>query len=505
MRARPSLLSVALLLLAAGCSGGGSGSSEPTPTATPSPTGTGTPSPTPTPTPSAYFTISASPALLHVPQGGSASLDVTIVPVAGFTETVTVTIDGLPAGVTASALSIAPPATTGTITLASVETAAEPTPVEATVRGQSPSGPASWPFKLTVRGAPGDVDLSFGENGWVMALGMIEDVTLQNGKILVTGSHWDTPLPLACRFHPDGKADTTFGDAGGCAHAAGPVAVGTGRVIEVHGGMIYVAGRKSAGFLARLTANGALDPTFGVAGIVLLGASLDPNRIRFDANGIIVAGQFQEELVRVRMDGSIDDAFLANQPDTTGGFRDLVRLDDGRLIAASGTKVFAFDADGTPDTGFGAGGSVEVPILSPWVEHKEVLVLSVDGKGALLAGGFGMAVTRFSTAGTVIESYPAMEPGDDWQGLDRIAYPHDLWVLDDGTMVMAGDAMSDIHYGTVGRRLPGGAADEEFGPDGLRIYFNEGDFRGVEVLPDGRYLVVGGGFSPQGLLYRIWD
>jgi len=96
-------------------------------------------------------------------------------------------------------------------------------------------------------------------------------VALQpDGKIVVAGSSSDGGFALA-RYHPDGSLDSSFGtegvvltDVGGEARAL--VLQADGKIVVAGSG----AGSSNADFaLARYNANGSLDDTFGVAGLVL--------------------------------------------------------------------------------------------------------------------------------------------------------------------------------------------------------------------------------------------
>ena len=89
-----------LVLGLSGCSGGDS-------------TGPGDTTPQPTPA----FTLSAAPTSLSVVQGAQGTVTVSVARSGGFTGAVSVAVEGLPGGVTASALSVAGNATSGTLTL----------------------------------------------------------------------------------------------------------------------------------------------------------------------------------------------------------------------------------------------------------------------------------------------------------------------------------------------------------------------------------------------------
>jgi uncharacterized delta-60 repeat protein len=155
---------------------------------------------------------------------------------------------------------------------------------------------------LTRYTADGRLDLSFGTSG-VAALAPPPDGTTQlgeaaavqpDGKIVVVGTSQNKepdegfydPHVLVARFTPDGTLDSSFGSTGIASLAnAGDPAVG-GEDVELQGdGKIVISGtpplalpakRLPSGasaqpadiVLARFSADGTLDPTFGSGGIV---------------------------------------------------------------------------------------------------------------------------------------------------------------------------------------------------------------------------------------------
>jgi uncharacterized delta-60 repeat protein len=159
-------------------------------------------------------------------QGSTAVLDVTIARNM-FTAPLTVTLTGLPAGVTAAPATIAAGASTGSITLTATAIATIGT-TSPTLSVASGGGKvqATAPVTLLVRGVPGTLDTTFGTAGVVTSstLGATASgVALQStGGIVVTSAMLDPVTGatnndydlIAARFTPQGKLDTTFGTAG---------------------------------------------------------------------------------------------------------------------------------------------------------------------------------------------------------------------------------------------------------------------------------------------------
>lgn len=107
-----------------------------------------------TPPPSPSFTVSLSPASLTVAQGQSQKTEVSVAAQNGFTGTVSVTVTGLPSGVTAlpATLSVTP-GTPESLSLAA-SSSATLTQASVSVNGAAPGLSAAATLSLTVQGAP---------------------------------------------------------------------------------------------------------------------------------------------------------------------------------------------------------------------------------------------------------------------------------------------------------------------------------------------------------------
>lgn len=443
------------------------------------------------------FTITVTPESFNIPPGGSIDLAVTVTRVGDFEEPIDVTVDGLPAGVTASPLSLAPGECEceHIVTLVSDEGLSTPRANAARVRGNAPAGTRSVPIGMTVRGIAGTKDPSFA-NRLNNTLYSVRDLVEQpDGKLIVTG--WDGADTLAvCRMEADGSPDLEFGSSGGCARPdLGFDATGT-RLLRLPDGRILVAaGGWSSIVVAALTPSGALDMAFG-----------DGGRARIDAidyagisDMILVGGKVvvgwtnnsaSEEswVTRLNANGSLDESFgtygrivVAQR---THAFE---RLGKCGFVAAAGDVLRAYTWSGDTDLAFG-GGDVPIP-QGAWSIHA-----ATDGE--LFVGGSGMAVTRISVAGYSGAAYARMASGSTTG----------LAVLPGGSIVATGSVtMSDSPALAIGRRLPNGDPDPDFGTNGVSSGYEVGSAGGVTVLRDGRYLLFGTRLSSEGLIYRVWD
>jgi len=132
----------------------------------------------------------------------------------------------------------------------------------------------------------GALDPSFGAGGIVrMKIGGVQSgfqglKTLADGRILVSGSTYDTKLTgiryvaRVARFNSDGTLDTGFGVAGIATPVGGTLSAidlqSDGRIVAVGSGYVQNAGQPKA-MVARLNSNGEVDATFGSGGILLFG------------------------------------------------------------------------------------------------------------------------------------------------------------------------------------------------------------------------------------------
>src|SRR6266851_5017874 len=136
--------------------------------------------------------------------------------------------------------------------------------------------------------APGDLDTSFGQGGLAFvgdSAGAEGDaIAIQSdGKIVVAGTDVFLGRIIVARFNADGSLDTTFGNLGKVTTAFDVVNTVTAVAIQSNG-KIVVAGSAYASnerdpltgelfppisvAVARFTASGALDSTFGSGGKV---------------------------------------------------------------------------------------------------------------------------------------------------------------------------------------------------------------------------------------------
>ena len=208
------------------------------------------------------------------------------------------------------------------------------------------------------------------------------DILLQpDGKIVLVGGIVASESQLlVVRFLPDGSKDPSFGEAGVVHSTFGLKSFAVEGAALQPDGKIVLAGTGSENHgvfaVARLTANGRIDPDFGAGGKTTLavGQSASAVRVVIKRDGRIVAVGSSEGarggnplvIAQFKTNGQTDSAFGDQGLVLMGGDRarayDVAVLPDGKIITvgeqSNGGSSFHFylvklNADGTPDERFG--------------------------------------------------------------------------------------------------------------------------------------------------------
>ena len=245
-------------------------------------------------------------------------------------------------------------------------------------------------------GADGKVELDF-DGGFDFAFGT---AVQPDGKILVAGTasidgNYDFAL---ARFSTDGVLDSSFGTGGKATSDFGTEDVtvnDTAQALALQpDGKIVLAGYSGSDFaLARYSADGVLDSSFGKGGKVTTNLGKSTHRIYAVAalpNGKIVGmgrsfsdvnSDVDFEVARYNSDGSLDDTFGDGGTVRTDlgageyGYGGVVQP-DGRIVMAGfiydpalGTEpashqqlLVRYRSDGSLDESFGDGGTVRTSV-----------------------------------------------------------------------------------------------------------------------------------------------
>jgi uncharacterized delta-60 repeat protein len=313
-----------------------------------------------------------------------------------------------------------------------------------------------WTFTIVRYASDGSLDPSFGSGGRAAAVpglrkGSLYALALQpDGRIAAAGQAWDAAarngsgmwVVAVARFTADGAPDPSFGQGGKVTFEFGVVDGwgGSARAVAIQDdGRILVGVDVGGDFaVARLTAAGALDTTFGTGGKAVAGIGTPGP---WGRSGYVTA--------------------MGLGP---GGTITVAGPTMSDVVVSSTFGVARFDASGRLDPTFGEGGKIEIGVAGSCDDVK--LLVMPDG-------------------GTVI-------------GTTTMAYSQDT-------------GWSDRDFALL-RLLPDGSRDDHFGgyrpgpdgtdPDGgvVTVDFTGGDdvLHALVLLPDGTFVAAGSADSDAG-------
>lgn len=407
---------------------------------------------------------------------------------------------------------------------------------------------------LTVAGAPGDPDPTFGSGGKRLASTgfspeIYATVVQPDSKIVAVG-YQEKPeaYGLVARFNSDGTFDETFGDHGVVTDARHGIhhtyfmavalqpdgkIIASGHFLESGGCGPYRA------FVLRLNSDGTRDSTFngpqGVQEIIYEcpnQATSFANSIAIQLDGkILLAGSARMQaglstsmdfaVTRFNSNGSFDTSFSGDGMatfsignDDEEAFGITVYPTSGKIalggytINTAGNRDFAVMMllpNGAPDIGFGFFSVVQTNFAG-MTDQISSLRLQPDGK--LLAGGvatttgaFGsldakFALARYNTNGSLDATFGTS--GKVTTNFTILADSANAIALQaDGKIVAAGTTVSidgtQSNF-AVSRYLSNGAIDTSFSGDGKLTtdFLGGADYgRGLAIQADGKILVAG--------------
>lgn len=345
------------------------------------------------------------------------------------------------------------------------------------VGGYKKNGANKVDFGILRLGLDGTRDTSFGTNGLVMKHFGFGDDFLQaisvtsEGKIIAVGwgeGQYNLDLAIV-RFNADGSLDTSFGTQG---VIFGDLVASElddfGRAIKIlPDGKILIAGDTHPNcktFLARYSAAGALDATFGDNGVVQ--SSFNGGHDTFDA--VEVVGQ------RIIAAGTLE------QGEDFG--------------------VRAFLYDGAKDTSFGNSGKYILDLASK-DQSKSVMIRS-DGK-IVVAGYSGSSSVKSFTL-FQLTSAGALDTSWADNGIRRVKFndnntgsdkAYGALMLSDGSVIAAGQAAqgSQFAFGVI-KLMASGSLDPAFGVGGKATHRESSASKEIAYALDkrGDKIVLGG-------------
>lgn len=382
-----------------------------------------------------------------------------------------------------------------------------------------------WSFKTTHLDEYG-----FGTNGKVTTNvggsdAQTEDIAYAivvqaDGKIVVAGDATDilagdTPRYALVRYTTNGFRDTTFNAAGPTPGIIRAPHVGSNTWDQVRAlaidasNMIVVAGWSDENTLvARYTANGTPDGTFGISGtgtVVqdLSGTSHDDSAyaIAIEPGGNIIIGGTSicgpsyahscMSLARYNGNGSIDTTFGASGitktdlDPTATGIRSIALDTNGKIVVGATTGadlvgtttahivVARYLNTGVLDTSFNATGYV-VTSLSPYGDSAQAIAIQPADNKILVAGwtAHDAVVLRYNTDGQLDMTF-----GNQGRAVTDIGvgnnYAYALALQSDGKIVLAGTAPNPADSGdevfALMRYTSGGILDAAFENNGIAL------------------------------------
>jgi uncharacterized delta-60 repeat protein len=350
-----------------------------------------------------------------------------------------------------------------------------------------------------------------------------------DGRIIIAGStDIGSGRDFAvARYTPDGTLDTAFGTGGMVVTGIGSAADYARAVAITADGKIVVAGHASNGnnldfAVVRYTAAGVLDTTFGASGKATAAIGSNDDHVygmALQADGKIVlvgdsnsGGQYDLALARFTADGALDPSFGSTGKVTTalGPSSDYAYAvaiqSDGKIVvagyASNGSNfdlaVVRYRADGSLDPAFGTGGHVTTSIGSG---SDCALSLALQADGKIVIAGYawngsnvdfvlarynsdGSLDTTFNNGGTVLT---AVGTGND--------YAYGVTVQADGKIVAVGcSANGDVDELVIVRYTADGSLDTTFDNDGqLRVSVGTSHDRAYAVTlgADGQMILAG--------------
>lgn len=311
-----------------------------------------------------------------------------------------------------------------------------------------------------VRGAPGEIDTRFATNGAIEGVvGTAPSAVLPDGRFVVAINDTSAdPYTHKLRRHTaTGAVDGTFGTNGEMVvsgRAASSFATFGSSVLSLR--TRYVSFETVSFHMARLSADGVVDSTYGTAGDYTLPADVVAESLVVGPTGAhaVIGGG---SIVWLTPSGGPDTSVNAGARSNTGvTIGQSVRTADA-LVAVSGSSVHRFKlAGGVSDPAFGSSGQVLVK------SDASLRGIAVDAQNRYVVAGVvpnnRSIIARVTTPGT-------LDPTFGTAGIatvDAMAITA-MFVEPDGRILVGGSATGACRFV---RLLPDGTVDGTFGTSG---------------------------------------
>jgi len=332
----------------------------------------------------------------------------------------------------------------------------------------------------------------------------IYSATLQpDGKILIGGDFTQvgtTERNHIARLNADGTLDASFDPGSGANQTVFSTAVQRNGKIII-GGWFSSVGGVPRNRIARLNADGTLDPTFNPNPNSVVHITL----MRSDGM-ILIAGDFTKvgstacnKIARLNADGTLDPTF---NPNPNGRVLSMVLQEDGKIVIGgvftqvgglARNRIARLNADGSLDIGFDPGPGASDYVLSTAIMGDGKIV--IGGGFSSVGGAPRNRIARLNTDGSLDVGFnPNVEGGSFPPGVYSTA------VQTDGKIVIGGDfwSVGGTTCNYIARLTSDGTLDSGFdSPDmGPSVY-------STAIQVNGE-IVIGGSFTTlDGVRIRI--
>jgi len=284
--------------------------------------------------------------------------------------------------------------------------------------------------------------VALSRKGWIGPAPELTQVSaiaaLADGKVVVAGTSGSGAFLM--RFAADGALDPSFGAGGIARTLATSFDTVNGLLLENDGKLLVLGARRSkvptrysVFALARFSADGAPDTSFGTNGVVSVDLRPTHNSSAFSAaqspdGGIVVAGVVEADAIenakvaiaRLGPDGTVDASFGYGGNvlyELAGVRRSVLSLSpDGNIVvvaSANPSYIMRFTASGQIDATFGLGGKTQVPSLA----SDAFAITQPRGKVVVGSTGFlAFSISRYLVDGPASRTDLTSTPNPSLRG-----------------------------------------------------------------------------------------
>ena len=377
---------------------------------------------------------------------------------------------------------------------------------------------------FTVTAQPGTLDITFGNNGtkvYEFNKNVEKSIQLKDGRILILN------VKHLLAVLPSGDVDISFGENGflNLDSYFGGYCLAQDADGKIVIGGLYLG----LTAITRYNLDGSIDRTFGKDGTTntyIPGDPLNVADITIQPDGKIAAAALYEDyffgpqhplVLRYNSDGSIDKSFgdkggyFINH-DVYGFSVSVAVQEDGKIVTAgfadynigTGFAVLRYTAEGLPDSTFDKDG-VKVAAIGESGDTGSDLVIQPDGKIIVVGSNEDenfnsfMAAMRFNEDGSFDETFA--NNGTYTTSIRSVA--NAVVLQQNGKILVAGSGVTGStasDYMMI-RLLPDGSYDKSFNDSGIVLTDIKGydEAKAVMIATDGKIILAGNsnGYSPD--------